>query len=330
MNPSAQDLALSREFVDRICAAGEGALEKAAAATTEITRLRMREEAFSPNILPYDNIDNSMLDRAVNTEHPFMICEMEGAQFGSKTMNFNDTGDTAPFYANKYVIIFSGHTTPEWTKDLNLLRTYRSDVRSMIVDNALRDLGRMKDKAFMKLSREIVGPTPGRIAPGRKSTRQVQNVLLPGRLDRDNLVSAKKYLKQRALPDGIWLCNFVTWSEFERWTRNEMGGDFAQTLIKDGTKAFGKAEFSGIPFIVTLMTDLVGNGEIWQYTAPNYLGRAGVLEQPRMYLRKDKNIIRFSCREMIGCTIANTAGVQRVEFQDVANATGGDGQIIPA
>jgi hypothetical protein len=47
-----------------------------------------------------------------------------------------------------------------------------------------------------------------------------------------------------------------------------------------------------------------------------------------MYVKKDKDILSFSCREMIGVTIANTAGVQKVTFQDVANQYGGDGRIV--
>lgn len=321
------DKVASRELVEAICNSGDGALEKVAAAASHTTRRRMREDSITPAIIPFEEINNSMLDRAVDREDPFMICEMEPNQFGAKSMNFNDTGDTAPFYLDKYLLNFSSNTTPEWTKDINLLRTYRSDVREMITDNSLRDLSRMKDHAFMKLVNDIVGSRHG---VASQETGEIQNVMLPGRLTRQNWVNCIKYLNQRALLNGVFLCNFITFTEFQRWTRDEMGGDMSQELILKGNGAFQKASFGGIDFIVTLMTDLVPNGVIYQFTKPNYLGRAGVLEAPKMYVRKDKNIIRFSCRETLGCTIANMGGVQKVTFQDVANATGGDNQLPAA
>ena len=59
------------------------------------------------------------------------------------------------------------------------------------------------------------------------------------------------------------------------------------------------AEFSDIKFIVTMKSDLVPNGAIYEFTEPNYLGRAGVLQKPTMYVKKDKDILRFSCKEIL-------------------------------
>ena len=47
-----------------------------------------------------------------------------------------------------------------------------------------------------------------------------------------------------------------------------------------------------------------------------------------MYVKKDKDILRFSCREKIGVTFANTAAVQKVAFKDVTGVYGGDGRIV--
>lgn len=327
MSATPDQMAMSREFVERLAASGSGDLEKLASAPTEIIRRRMREKSFSTSILPYDTINNDMLAQSLETEDPFVIYEMEADQFMPSTTNLEDTGNTVPFQANKFAMAFYANETPVWTKHIDQLRTYRADVREMVVDNALRDLERQKDKIFMNECVSIVGGTAGKISP---RTRIRQSVLLPGRMDRDNVINSENYLPDRMLENGVWLTNRRTYNEIKRWTRNEMGGDLAQKLIVEGSKAFGKADFDGIPWIVTLMTDLVGNGELWQFAPPNYLGKAGVLDAPKMYLRKDKDIIRFSCREKIGLAIANEAAVQKVTFQDITGETGGDGQIIVA
>jgi hypothetical protein len=111
-----------------------------------------------------------------------------------------------------------------------------------------------------------------------------------------------------------------------------MGGDFSQELNKKGSRAFETAEFSDIKFIVTMKSDLVPNGAIYEFTEPNYLGRAGVLQKPTMYVKKDKDILRFSCKEILGVSIANMAGVVKVTYDELVDGTGagvgGDHRIL--
>lgn len=317
----------TQQFIDAMNTTNADEMCKAASAAASVmTRRKLREDAFSPAIIPYEEVSNDDLDRFIDREEPAIICEMEADQAPAKTISFNDTGDTTPYFANKYLLIFYANTTPVWTKNVNFLRTYRGDVRELITDNSLRDLSRRKDMKFLADVDQICGTIPGKASD---LTHMQQNILYPGRLNRDNWVSSTMLLKDRMLLNGVFLCNHRTFSEFSRWPREMMGGDFSQKLILEGTgKAFQKAEMGGIDFIVTLKTDLVPNGVIYEFTKPNYLGRAGVLQKPTMYVKKDKDILSFSCREMIGVTIANTAGVQKVTFQDVANQYGGDGRIV--
>lgn len=313
--------ALDSKDADEMC-------KQASMAASKMTRRKLREDAFSPAIIPYEDIDNSDLDKFLHMEDPAIICEMEADQAPAKTISFNDTGDTEPYFANKYLLVFYANTTPVWTKNVNFLRTYSGDVRELITDNSLRDLSRRKDMKFMAEVDAIVGLEPGEASP---ITGLDQYVAYPGRLTRDNWVSSKYLLRDRMLMNGVFLCNSRTFSDFERWTRNEMGGDFSEKVIREGLAgAFDKAKFGDIDFIVTMKSDLVPNGMMYQFTKPNYLGRAGVLQKPTMYVKKDKDILTFSCREMIGVTIANTAGVQKVAFKGSTGEHGGDGRLTNA
>lgn len=299
-------------------------LKAAADGATQFTRRRLREDAFSPAILPYDEVSNADLDKFVETEHPMIICEMEPDSFGSYELPMSDSTFNAPYYGNKYLLKFHKNATPEWQKDVNLLRTYGMDLREIIVDNGLRDLARMKDHHFMTAINNIVGITDG--APSPK-TGLIQNVVYPGRLDRQNWVSCTELLGDRSLTNGVFLCNRRTFAEIRRWGRDEMGGDFSQDLMKKGTRAFESSTFSDIDFIVTFKIDIVPNGVLYQFAPPNFLGKAAVLQQPTMYVKKEKDILTFSCEEMIGVAIANMAAVEKVTFQDVASATGGDNRL---
>lgn len=319
----------SQMFNERFLAAldsiNEGSMEKVAAAASAMTRRKVREDSYSPAIIPHDDVTNADLDYFLD-ERIGIICEMEPDSYGAKTISFEDTADSMPYYGVKYVLEFYANTTPEWTKNVDRLRTYRGDLREVITDNSLRDLSRQKDVQFMKLVDGIVGITRAGISEAGLE----QNVVYGGRLNRDNFVSSTQILRDRQLLNGVFLVNARTWTEFARWKREEMGGDFAQELILKGNKAWQTAQLFDIDFIVTMKHDLVPNGVMYQFTKPNYLGRAGVLQKPTMYVKKDKDILRFSCREKLGVAIANVAGVQKVTFLDIANATGGDGRLTPS
>lgn len=318
--------AIRVQFVEGITGNGDEAsvIKTASAASGAFVRRRMREESFFTNILPFTKVNNS--DLWYNTsEEPTMLFEMEADQWTPKTISFNDTADTHEYRADKFILAFFTNTTPEWTKNINFLRTYRSDVRQLITDNSLRDLSRLRDVHCMADVDDICGAVPGGLSP---YTGLEQYVVLPGRLDRNNWVNTTLPMTDRMLTNGVMLTNQRTFSEFQRWDRNEMGGDKAQDLILEGNSAFKTAKMGGIPFIVTMKSDIVNNGLIYTFAPPNYLGKAAVLQEPTMYVKKEKDILRFSCHEVIGMTIANTAGVQKTAYQDVTGIYGGDGRIV--
>lgn len=317
-------------FNDRFLAAldrADGPMEKVAAAATQMTRRKLREAPISPSILPYEEVSNSDLDYFLD-ERIGIICEMEPDSFGAKSISFEDTADEVTYFGVKYVLDFYANTTPEFCKNVDRLRTYRGDLREIITDNSLRDLARQKDVRYFEMTDSIVGVKRG----GISEYGLEQNIVYPGRLTRDNMISSSKLLRNRDLENGVFVVNYNTWTEFARWNRNEMGGDFAQEIILDGNKAFERksAAMFGVDFIITSKHDIIPNGVMYQYTKPNYLGRAAVLQKPTMYVKKEKDIIRFSCREKLGVAIANVAGVQKVTFAALANATGGDGRMTPS
>lgn len=303
-----------------------GNMEKTAFAASQMTRRKLREDRFCPAILPFEDVSNSDLDRFLKSERLAIICEMEPDSPGAIGIPFEGTGDSFGYYGDKYLLQFFSNTTPEWTKNIDRLRTYRMDLRELICDNSLRDLSRKCDVKFM----EIVDKVCGLLPAGINEDGLEQNVWYPGGLTRDNWVNSTLLLGDRDLLNGCFLCNRRTFAEFQRWTRNEAGGDVSQDLFLKGNRAFESAKVGNIDFIVTMKSDLVPNGVIYEFTKPNYLGRAASLQKPTMYIKKDKDIIRFSCREKIGMTIANKAGVQKVTFSDLVTLRGGDGRMESA
>lgn len=307
----------------------DGVVKEATEAASTAIRYKLREAAISPAILPYEMVTDGMLMTRLDTDDPTIYGEIEGEIAAPVSIGWSDTGYFQDYKINKFAVEFLTNATPEFTKNIHKLRTYRADVRQLTLDNSLKDLERVKDVLFFQAVDTICGNRVGAINP---ATGQQQYVEYPGRLTRDNLISSKQLLPGHLVTDGVFVVNTQSWADIERWNRNEMGGDFSEKLAINGAKAWkgNGTEFSGINFITPMKRDIVGTGIMYQFSEPSFLGRAYVLEKPTLYVEKKKDIITFSAREVIGVTIANQRAVQKVGFSELLKPFGGDGRLTTA
>lgn len=300
---------MNRQLLSAIIDAADGPNEKVASASTNMIRRKLRENGFSRLILPYKQVSDDDLAYLPDTELPVIVEEMEPESPGAKSISFNDTADTRFYRMDKFVVYFSKITTPEFTKNVDELRTYKSDLRGVITDNALKDIQTEEDGRFIKTVDRIVGAVSGTGEAG-----VAQNFNVSGGITRDTYVTILSYLEDRRLNNGVFLMNRKTAKQFLTWDRTEMGGDLAQKLAIDGLSALDEGKVMGIRHIFTIKSELVPDNVVYQFAEPNYLGRAYVLQNVTMYVEKKKDILRFSAQEKIGVTIANVASVNKVTF----------------
>jgi hypothetical protein len=160
---------------------------------------------------------------------------MEPASRGAKSIPFGDAADTEFYYGNKYICVFNPITTPEFTKDINELRTYRMDLRQVITDNALKDVQTEEDGKFIAMADKIVGTE--NTADGASGF--VQNYApATTAFTRDNYVQVLSLLEDQMLNNGVILMNRKTAKNFLKFDRTEIGGDLAQSLITRPTSIF--------------------------------------------------------------------------------------------
>jgi len=307
---------LNREIIDAITDADDGVIKSASSAGSNMIRRRIREDGFSRNILPPKTVTNDMLDRVAEHDRPVMIEDMEPDSRGAKSIPFGDTADTEFYYGNKYVCAFNVITTPEFTKDINELRTYRMDLRRVITDNALRDIQAEEDFQFLNAVDEIVGPTPGVAgASGRVQFHEFEKSSVTGdHFDRADYVNVLSVLEDMNLNNGVFLMNRKTAKTFLTFDRSEIGGDLAQSLLTDGLSALQEAKIFGVKHLFTIKKDMVPDDTIYLFAEPSYLGKFYTLQEPTMYVEKKKDILRFSARETLSVTFANLSGVAKVQF----------------
>jgi HK97 family phage major capsid protein len=183
------------------------------------------------------------------------------------------------------------------------------DLRQVITDNALKDIQTEEDGKFIAVCDEIVGPNNGVGASGVQ-----QHFQIPGGITRDNYVDALSKLEDQDLNNGVFLMNRKTAKQFLKWDRSEIGGDLAQDLFKDGLSALSSATIMGVKHIFTIKRNLVPDNFLFCFAEPGFLGRFYTLQEVTLYVEKKKDILRFSARETLGTTIANVAGVVKIDF----------------
>ena len=326
----------NRKLIDNWASADQGEVKSASAAGSQMIRRRIREEGFSRRIIPPVTVTNDDLDRVVDNDRPVIIEDMEPLSKGAVTLPFGDSTFTQFYYGNKFVCVFNKISTPEWTKDINELRTYRMDLRQVITDNSLKDVQTEEDSKFIAGISSIVGPVVSGGAPGVGAGGVTQNFeCVPYNVAGANSTGAGAWAWNRAdyakvlsvlenqnLNNGVILMNRKTAKQFLTFDRSEIGGDLAQSLFTDGLTALQEAKIFGVKHLFTIKRDLVPDNTIFLFAEPQFLGRFYTLQELTMFVEKKKDILRVSANETISVTVANVLAVAQVNF--VASLTAGN------
>ena len=234
-----ENIAASNKMIlEQILDADDGQVKEAATAGSNMIRRRIREEGFTRRIIPPQTVTNDDLDRVLTHDRPVIIEDMEPLSKGAKSIPFGDAADTEFYYGNKFACVFNQITTPEFTKDINELRTYRMDLRQVITDNSLKDVQTEEDGKFIAMCDTIVGPSNGVGASGVQ-----QNFSITGAISRDTYVEVLRYVENQNLNNGVILMNRSTAKEFLKFDRSEIGGDLAEDLFKKGLTALQNPGF---------------------------------------------------------------------------------------
>jgi len=305
------DEVLTQRLLSAVQEAGDGHCKNASEAGTAMIRRRLRENGFTRLILPFQQISDSDLTYLPDTELPAIIEEMEPDSPGAKAIPFNDTPDTSFYRGDKFAVYFCKITTREFTKNVDELRTYKNDLRQVVTDNSLKDIQTEEDSRTITEVNRVVGSTANAVSP---VTGIIQHYQITGGITRSNYKEILNHLEDRELNNGVFLMNRHTAKEFLEWDRSEIGGDLAQTLLKEGVSGFDEAKIFNVRHIFTMKRDLVPDNVVFEFAEPSFLGRAYVLEDVTMYVEKKRDILRFSAQEKIDITFANTAALGKTTF----------------
>lgn len=307
-----------RQHIDQMEFSPESTI-KVARATSDYIRMKLREEGFLRKILPAQTITGDDLNKQVNTDKPSKIIELEPDSPGAMSIPFGEFPTGTYIYGKRWLVTFNRIATPMFNKDVAELHDYDLDIRQVISDNALKDLQAEEDGKFIQtcnsiLSGDNMGPNVG-IPYGPNGTNVTLWKTLSGGLTRENVVEAKKIMmatNARLRPQTA-LVNQKTAIEFEKWTREEVGGDMAQNILVNGW-AGEATKWCALNWITTIKDELVPDNSMFLFAAPEYLGRLYFLEDTTMFVKREGPMLSWYAYEMLGGGIANVAALSRVDF----------------
>lgn len=281
----------------------------AQAAVTDYTRVTVREDSFLDHIMPLESVSDSQLTRQVDTDKNCIVLDRQPRSLAAASVPF-DTGPVSIFLrAPRYQANFDRVQSTRYHKDIDTLRTYQMDVREIISDEITKDISDRRDAKFIAAINSILGIVGGAAANTTVTeTGAVQSMSFSGGLSRDTLVEAYKLMLRTSshLTPQKALINAVTWMDFAKQDRLEIGGDLAQKIYTDGVT---QVRWLGVDWIITIKTDLVPDGHIYWFAAPQALGKNFVLSDVTMSVKREDFMLEMFCYGTFACAIGNIAGV---------------------
>lgn len=287
-----------------------GLEKKAVDAVNNFTRTTMREDSFQRKIMEPVTITNDELDRQVDTDKPVKVIDKEPGSPAAISVPFANLPINIYIKAPRYRVLFDRILTPRFTKDVDELRTYVMDIRQVLSDNALKDMLAEEDSKFLAAVNTAIG--------SKDATHPLAQTALyqgiSGGITRETVVDSLKIMNRTPfrLESHTCLTNFVTWKEFMKWGRDEMGGDLSQDVIKNGMT---EEEFLGKRWIVTIKRDLVPDDTVYMFADPKFIGKNFLLEDTTMFIKREAFMLEFFAYETIGGAIGHVGGLARVDFE---------------
>jgi hypothetical protein len=305
-----ESLLASQAIFEKLSSADASLTKQAVDAVNDFTRTKMREDGFFRRIMPPIPISNDDLDRQVDTDKPVKIVDKEPNSPAAVSIPFATLPTNLYIKGDRYKVTFDRITTPKFTKDVDELRTWYMDIRQVLSDNAIKDMLAEEDGKFLSaVNTALVGPDL--VVP---TSGVVQYRTISGGITRDTLFDSLKVMPSTPsnLEVHCVLLNNITIKDVAKFTRNEMGGDLSEEIMRNG---WTLSECMGVKWVITIKKGLVPTGTMYHFADPKFIGKSYMLEDTTMYIRREAYFIEFFAYESLGGTIGHTSGLARVDFE---------------
>jgi len=284
----------NQAFIERLKQEG---VEKTAAQLTDHTRQKIREESFCRPILNSQPISPLELDVSEKTRTPVKFVDKE-PDSKAYAVTFRGKGESRWFEGERYRVDFTSIKSEVFKCTLAELATYRSPIRQILHDNYLLDVREQEDKLFYDAANAVVNAT-GNIHAS-------SNGFVIG----DLVKAAKKITNNRLIPMTILLSSSA-FESLKTWPATQVGDQVASETIVNGWKY---EKIGGYNYVRTVKTDIIPDGELYIFTAPEFLGKHYVLNDVQVFFKQEGDEITFWCWEDIGMGFGNSNAISKMTW----------------
>ncbi len=284
---------LNQSFLDRV---DQGLEKEASVAMSAFVRQKLREEGFTRKIMNPIPVTAADLDRQV-TEEPVIIVEKEPDSVAA-SMGFRGKSDLRYFKGSRYPVTFSKVESAEFKKSKFELATYRTDIRTVLQENSVKDIQKEEDINFYNNIVQVAAANSNQYS-------------LAGGFSIANLMNGIKKLTAKQLPVGCILMNQQMYHDLLTQPATQIGSPAASSLYR-GESALDN--FFQYPIITTIKNDILPDNRAIVFAPTQYLGQMYILQDALVYLKTEADMLSFKTYESIGIGLGNVNAAVVLDF----------------
>ena len=330
----------------------EAGKEKIAALGSDYIRDRLREEGFAGKVLPRKTVTRADLQVSVNHDTLVKIVETE-PESRAMSMSFRGQPDVNYYTAPRFEVPFHTVGSERYEQTEQELMAYQMPITQIIKRNIVNDIQEVEDSVFLNhvesacqsLQQEAqnlafgaayaagAAFTASNVAGGLPEVGKVKGIDVIAGFDntaansgiddttifpvqKDDMIKLFQLFTGTGNRGSRLRCDqfLITDTDFEdinAWALSDMGDKIVGETSVDGYKY---STVIGRKFIRTLKTDILRPGNIYAFTAPEFLGGFMVLNKTKFYADKERNRVSFEAWEDIGMYIGNVAACRKLEL----------------
>lgn len=295
-------------------------------------RDRLREVSFARKIVPPVPVQRTELQRSVNHDTLVKIVDIEP---NSAAMSLTFRGQpTARFIRGpRYEIPFFTISSEKFEKTEQELLAYEMPITKIIEENSVKDIQAIEDRQFLiyveacvqafQLDAQAGGATAfnattfnaggvisSSVVKGEGALAANVNDFTIHPVLKPDFIKLKQLLHRRFLRAERIVITEPDYDNLSAWTIQDVWSIAAET----STEGWKANTVVGLKIIRTIKTDILREGNIYCFTAPEFFGRFYILNQTKFYIDKIANLITWQSWEDIGMGFGNIASVVKLEL----------------
>lgn len=286
---------MNQSFLDKI---DQGLTKEAGLAMSAFVRQRLREDGFARKVLPPVPVTAAELDRQL-TEEPTVICEKEPDSVAS-TMSFLGRSNIRYWTTPRYAVTFEKIASADFRKSKFELATYRTDIRTVLQDNSVKDMQEQEDLGFYN-----------NIVANAALNSNANTYTISGGFTKSNYLAGVKKLIQNRLPVGCVLMTQSMYNDMLAFPATDVGSDAASELF------MGRGSLTspfGYKIITTNKLNILPVNQMIVFAPPEYMGQFYTLQDATVFLKVEQDMIEFTSYEALGIGIGNVNSAVVINF----------------